>query len=169
MDWVIKATNLRVRSVRLTNQVQALAKGFHFNHVQESCIQTKKIIRECRAYCERRLTELGVSSKRKVTVRIRDMNAVKWVHHSEGVQELKLKDNIGTSGDKLAINSFSLEIGRKFLTFRGIRFWNSVLIGVGNLLILSWSMRNFWKRIYDTVVCDSRELDSVNQEILSHM
>lgn len=43
-----------------------------------------------------------------------------------------LKENVDTrtNGSKLAMNKFRLEIRRRFLILRGVRFWNSVLVGV---------------------------------------
>jgi len=74
---------------------------------------------------------------------------------------LNQRTNSGTKTNGL-LNKFSWEIRRRFLTTRTMKFWNRFATGVGGKHIklpLRWSLNSFWKGLYDTVSCNSKELD----------
>lgn len=59
------------------------------------------------------------------------MNTPRRINTREGGDLFKLTDNISTRTNEygLTMNKFSLEIRRRFLSIRGRRFWNNLLIG----------------------------------------
>ncbi|CAM5112173.1 unnamed protein product [Natator depressus] len=78
---------------------------------------------------ERRLKELGLFSLTKRRLR-GDMIAlykyIRGINTGEGEELFKLSTNVDTrtNGYKLATRKFRLEIRRRFLTIRGVKFWN---------------------------------------------
>ncbi|CAM4707266.1 unnamed protein product [Lepidochelys kempii] len=80
---------------------------------------------------ERRLKELGLFSLTKRRLR-GDMIAlykyIRGINTGEGEELFKLSTNVDTkpNGYKLVIGKFRLEIRRRFLTIRGVKFWNSL-------------------------------------------
>ncbi|CAM5107583.1 unnamed protein product [Eretmochelys imbricata] len=80
---------------------------------------------------ERRLKELGLFSLTKRRLR-GDMIAlykyIRGINTGEGEELFKLGTNVDTrtNGYKLATRKFRLEIRRRFLTIRGVKFWNSL-------------------------------------------
>ncbi|CAM4513742.1 unnamed protein product [Caretta caretta] len=80
---------------------------------------------------ERRLRELGLFSLTKRRLR-GDMIAlykyIRGINTREGEELFKLSTNVDTrtNGYKLATRKFRLEIRRRFLTIRGVKFWNSL-------------------------------------------
>ncbi|CAM4568387.1 unnamed protein product [Lepidochelys kempii] len=80
---------------------------------------------------ERRLKELGLFSLTKRRLR-GDMIAlykyIRGINTGEGEELFKLSANVDTrtNGYKLAIGKFRLEIRQRFLTIRGVKFWNSL-------------------------------------------
>ncbi|CAM4557273.1 unnamed protein product [Caretta caretta] len=81
---------------------------------------------------ERRLRELGLFSLIKKRLR-GDMIAlykyIRGINTGEGEELFKLSTNVDTrtNGYKLATRKFRLDIRRRFLTIRGVKFWNSLL------------------------------------------
>ncbi|CAM5164461.1 unnamed protein product [Natator depressus] len=81
---------------------------------------------------ERRLKELGLFSLTKRRLR-GDMIAlykyIRGINTREGEEFFKLSTNVDTrtNGYKLVIGKFRLEVRRRFLTIRGVKFWNSLL------------------------------------------
>uniref|UniRef100_A0A452HYE6 Reverse transcriptase domain-containing protein n=1 Tax=Gopherus agassizii TaxID=38772 RepID=A0A452HYE6_9SAUR len=84
---------------------------------------------------ERRLKELGLFSLAKRRLR-GDMLAlykyIRGINIREGEELFKLSTNVDTrtNGYKLDTRKFRLEIRRRFLTIRGVKFWNSLPRGV---------------------------------------
>ncbi|CAM5166439.1 unnamed protein product [Eretmochelys imbricata] len=80
---------------------------------------------------ERRLKELGLFSLTKRRLR-GDMivlyKYIRGINTGEGEELFKLSTNVDTRTNryKLAIGKFRLEIIRRFLTIRGVKFWNSL-------------------------------------------
>ncbi|CAM5140517.1 unnamed protein product [Natator depressus] len=80
---------------------------------------------------ERRLRELGLFSLTKRRLR-GDMIAlykyIRGINIGEGEELFKLSTSVDTrtNGYKLATRKFRLEIRRRFLTIRGVKFWNSL-------------------------------------------
>ncbi|CAM5110902.1 unnamed protein product [Natator depressus] len=80
---------------------------------------------------ERRLKELGLFSLTKRRLR-RDMIAlykyIRGINTRVGEELFKLSTDVDTrtNGYKLANGKFRLEIRRRFLTTRGVKFWNSL-------------------------------------------
>ncbi|CAM5120564.1 unnamed protein product [Natator depressus] len=80
---------------------------------------------------ERRLKDLGLFSRTKRRLR-GDMIAlykyIREINTGEGEELFKLSTNVDTrtNGYKLVIGKFRLEIRRRFLTIRGVKFWNSL-------------------------------------------
>ncbi|CAM4429601.1 unnamed protein product [Caretta caretta] len=80
---------------------------------------------------ERRLKELGLFSLTKRRLR-GDMIAlykyIRGINTGEGEELFKLSTNVDTrtNGYKLATRKFRLEIRQRFLTIRGVKFWNSL-------------------------------------------
>ncbi|CAM5091879.1 unnamed protein product [Eretmochelys imbricata] len=80
---------------------------------------------------ERRLRELGLFSLTKRRLRgdmIALYNYIRGINTREGEELFKLSTNVDTrtNGYKLATRKFRLEIRRRFLTIRGVKFWNSL-------------------------------------------
>ncbi|CAM4508198.1 unnamed protein product [Lepidochelys olivacea] len=80
---------------------------------------------------ERRLKELGLFILTKRRLR-GDMIAlykyIRGINTREGEELFQLSTSVGTrrNGYKLAIRKFRLEIRPRFLTIRGVKFWNSL-------------------------------------------
>uniref|UniRef100_A0A8C3F4S5 Reverse transcriptase domain-containing protein n=1 Tax=Chrysemys picta bellii TaxID=8478 RepID=A0A8C3F4S5_CHRPI len=80
---------------------------------------------------ERRLEELGLFTLTKRRLR-GDMVAlfkyIRGINTREGEElfQLSTKVDTRTKGYKLAVGKFRLEIGRRFLTIKGVKFWNSL-------------------------------------------
>uniref|UniRef100_K7F1X3 Reverse transcriptase domain-containing protein n=1 Tax=Pelodiscus sinensis TaxID=13735 RepID=K7F1X3_PELSI len=80
---------------------------------------------------ERRLKELGLFTLTKRRLR-GDMIAlfkyIRGINTREGEELFKLNTNVDTRTNeyKLAIRKFRLEIRQRFLTIRGVRFWNGL-------------------------------------------
>uniref|UniRef100_A0A8C3F2F9 Reverse transcriptase domain-containing protein n=1 Tax=Chrysemys picta bellii TaxID=8478 RepID=A0A8C3F2F9_CHRPI len=80
---------------------------------------------------ERRLEELGLFSLTKRRLR-GDMIAlfkyIRGINTREGEELFQLSTNVDTrtNGYKLAVGKFRLEIRRRFLTIRGVKYWNSL-------------------------------------------
>ncbi|CAM5110189.1 unnamed protein product [Natator depressus] len=80
---------------------------------------------------ERRLKELGSFSLTKRRLRgdtIALYKYIRGINTREGEELFKLSTNVDTrtNGYKLATRKFRLEIRRRFLTIRGVKFWNSL-------------------------------------------
>jgi len=65
---------------------------------------------------------------------------------------LSQRTNTGTKANGF-LNKFSLEIRRRFLTTKTTKFWSRFATAVGGKHIklpLRWSLKSFWKGLYDS-------------------
>uniref|UniRef100_K7F000 Reverse transcriptase domain-containing protein n=1 Tax=Pelodiscus sinensis TaxID=13735 RepID=K7F000_PELSI len=80
---------------------------------------------------ERRLKELGLFTLTKRRLRgdmIALLKYIRGINTREGEELFKFNTNVDTrtNGYKLASRKFRLEIRRRFLTIRGVKFWNGL-------------------------------------------
>ncbi|CAM4697246.1 unnamed protein product [Lepidochelys kempii] len=102
---------------------------------------------------ERRLKEFGLFSLTKRRLRgdmISLYKYIRGINTTEGEELFKLSTSVDTrtNGYKLAIRTFRLEIRQRFLTVRGVKFWNSLPRGaVGPKTYLASRLRliHLWR------------------------